>query len=528
MAVGEFPDILKVGKITPIFKKGNPQLLDNYRPVSIIPIFAKIFEKAIYSRLYSFLTAMNVIYDKQFGFRKNHSTTHAINYSVNKILSEIESKNHVIGIFVDLSKAFDTIDHQKLLTKLEHYGIRGICHDLLKSYLTNRKQFTNFQQTLSDECSVEYGVPQGSVLGPLLFLIYINYIVNCSDQGTFVLFADDTNIFVSGKTKADAYNNANTVLNEVYRYMFSNLLHINMGKSVYMHFRPSLNFSERLTCARVREYGIEHVIRIGSQKLKKVDKVKFLGVMIDEDLKWEPHVQHLIQKLNSALIMIKRIIKFIPKSEYMKIYDALFKSHLSYCISSWGSIPSSKLQKLFSIQKRCVRLLFGTEYSYDHSGYYETCARARSYEQNIAQKNFCLEHTKPLFNKHKILSLNNLYTYHTFLDVYRILKTHTPISLFSLFKLSTRDTSFTLQYPVVKLDVSMRNFIYNSCVKWNSLVDKIFERSLPSESGVLIKGSVENSDFCASIPFVKNKLKVILFKCQELGAEKEWGPGNAF
>ena len=126
------------------------------------------------------------------------------------------------------------------------------------------------------------------------------------------------------------------VLNDVHKYMLKNVLHINMNKSVHMHFRPNLNASERLTCAKVRKNGSENILKIGNKKLKKVDKVKFLGVIIDNKLNWEPHVDHLTKKLNSSIVLIKRVIKFIPKSEYMTIYDALFKSHLSYCISSLG------------------------------------------------------------------------------------------------------------------------------------------------------------------------------------------------
>ena len=182
--------------------------------MSTLPIFGKIFEKIIYNRLYNYFTSKGILSDNQFGFRKGHSTSHALHHSVDIIKDALIDKKHAIGIFIDLSKAFDTIDHEILLEKLQHCGIRGQAHTLIRSYLTNREQQTCILGESSTFKNVLYGVPQGSVLGPLLFLLYINDIGNCinaEDNVKLVLYADDTNIFVIGDDRKSAINKANSV-----------------------------------------------------------------------------------------------------------------------------------------------------------------------------------------------------------------------------------------------------------------------------------------------------------------------------
>ena len=499
----------------------------------IIPIFGKIFEKIIYSRLYSFLVTNSVIYDKQFGFRKFHSTGHAINYSVNKIVSETQQRNHVLGIFIDLSKAFDTIDHNKMIAKLEHYGIRSTALKLLSNYLKNREQYTNFKGIDSQTCEVDFGVPQGSVLGPLLFLLYINDIANSSVDGNFVLFADDTNIFVIGQNEEEVYAKAQNVLNQVDQYMVSNQLHINLTKSVFMHFKPNFNQSERQTCARTR---IEKSLKISNFKLKRVTKVKFLGVMIDDKLTWEAQIEYLKEKLLSSIVVIKRIKKFIPESEYLGLYNSLFKSHISYCISSWGGTSKYKLEKIFSIQKQCIRILFGNELNFDHAEYYQTCARARTYQQHIAKKDFTLEHTKPIFNDKKLLILHHLYIYHTFLELFKVLKFKSPISICEYFDFSPRVSSMLLTLPKIKNETEKCNFVFKASSIWNALIDKLLSKCILNSEGIIIPGSVSGSDLSTSISIIKSKLKDVLLETQkfdpntQVGWKKsdEWYPENFF
>ena len=197
MLSGVFPDELKIDKVIPLHKSGNSNLMSNYRPISILPTLSKIFEKLIRSRIYQFLEENEVIYNYQFGFRQNHSTIHAVQTAITSVITSLNSSYQSMGIFIDFSKAFDTIKHEILLSKLSHYGIRGIALELICDYLTNRKQFVFYDNNCYSQLSdISIGVPQGSVLGPLFFIIYVNDIISCMDDSIkIVLFADDTNIF---------------------------------------------------------------------------------------------------------------------------------------------------------------------------------------------------------------------------------------------------------------------------------------------------------------------------------------------
>ena len=499
LQTGIFPDELKLGRITPIYKKDNEELFENYRPISTLPVFGKILEKLIYRRLYSFLIAKGIITENQFGFRKGHSTSHALNHSVNHIESLLKEKKHVLGIFLDLSKAFDTISHSKLLYKLNCYGIRGNALNLIKSYLSNRSQYVNVLDENSDHLPVEWGVPQGSVLGPLLFLIYINDLCNVSNNGKFILFADDTNVFVAANTREETYDIANQILTSISQYMKCNLLHINTKKCCYMYFNPSKREHESVVDCELENLNIA----IDGSVIVRVKTTKFLGVIIDDKLNWKPHIEALNKKLKSACGRIYRIKNCLPSKLHKQIYHTLFESHLTFAISVWGGVSHKVIEPIFITQKRCIRMIFGDTEAYQDK--FRTSARSRPIHctvlgketnvksstklhvkpcayctqnkrkkdklirplrcQILGEEFYAKESTKPIFEQHKLLTVYNLYRLRCITEFFKIIKYRLPIAIYSLFTRSTRKDNLIIPPK------PSHNFVYKSSWLWNKFRD---------------------------------------------------------
>ena len=348
LATGIFPEPLKLSRVTPIYKSDTKTQVSNYRPISLISFFAKTLEKIVFNQLSTFLIDNSILYDYQFGFRKNHSTALALVEITDRISKALDENKTVCGLFIDFSKAFDTVDHQILLEKLEYYGIKNTAHAWFSDYLSNRMQYVEIDGHKSDSLNVTYGVPQGSTLGPLLFLLYINDLPLCSTKLIFRLFADDTNVFLDDSDLDNIERDMNRELNKVSDWLNANKLSLNLTKSNYMLLIP-----------RNRRRPRDLNLFINGHKLARKSEVKYLGVFIDERLNWKFHIDLLTKKLNKIRGVIYRLSRYASRDVLMKIYFSLVYSYLNYGVMSWGGTYKSNLLALQRAQNKIVKTILG-------------------------------------------------------------------------------------------------------------------------------------------------------------------------
>ena len=345
-STGVFPDILKISSVIPLFKKGSKLNCGNYRPISLLSNISKLIEKLMYSRLYSFLKIFNCLSELQFGFRDKHSTSHALISITEQIREALDTGHFACGIFIDLQKAFDTVDHNILVAKLEYYGVRGIVKNWFSSYLHNRKQFVTINGFKSTLNSINFGVPQGSVLGPLLFLMYINDLSFSVKNSTVHHFADDTNLLYINESLKTLCKKVNYDLKGITNWLNANRLSLNVNKTEFVIFR-----SPR------KPIDFEVNIKLNGKRLYPSSYVKYLGVLIDEHLSWKYHINELLKKLNRSNSLLSKIRHYVNENTLRSLYFSLFSSHMSYCCQIWGQNGSYNLNKILSIQRSALRII---------------------------------------------------------------------------------------------------------------------------------------------------------------------------
>ena len=385
LLTGIFPTKLKIARVLPSFKKYDVTLMDNYRPISLLTSTSKLFEKIVFTQLYNYFHENQLFYPSQYGFRKMHSTELAALELTDRILKDIDERNVSLAIFMDLSKAFDTLDHQILLTKLNFYGIGGLALDWFSSYLTGRKQYVEVDGVKSGLLPLSTGVPQGSILGPLLFLIYMNDIPNANEDFKYILYADDTTLFSTIQVLATTPFDVNNQLTQIYDWLAVNKLSLNIKKTKYIVFHAINKDIDGL----IPELKINDII------IERVENFNFLGLIFNEHMFWKHHINTIANKLIKLSGILNKLKRFLPGYILRTLYFSMVQSRLLYGILAWGFDH----QRLVKIQKRFIRIISLSTYN---------------------------AHTEPWFKHFEILKINNLFDLNCLKFIYNYNKRELP------------------------------------------------------------------------------------------------------
>lgn len=452
MEKGCVPHEFKLAVLKPIYKKGDKNLPVNYRPISLITSLAKIFEKVIKQRLENYLDKYKLLSDKQFGFRSGKSTNDAISHLLKNVYQKIDDGDPVLCIFLDLSKAFDTVDHTLLLDTLETLGIRGTPHKLFSSYLLNRRQIVQVREIFSGKREVLCGVPQGTVLGPILFNIYINELLHLNTTGEITSFADDTVIFYSDVTWTNLKSKAETDMRNIVNWFISRKLTISYEKTKFMPF----------TCYRNRLPEYKMLSITNNSKIQATSEIKYLGLTIDQHLRWDRHILNIVNTLRSMLFRFKYFSNILEIYHLRILYHALIESRIQYGILGWGSALDSHLKKLLILQKYFLKIIHKKKRSYS---------------------------TVELFKETNIFDLRQLYLYHILIHTYK--NKSTLLQNIDHTYQTRQKTHLHIKTSAQKKNIGQRNHIYLCQKMFNEAPVKLKKQIIMYSSISLIKKRIK-------------------------------------
>ena len=451
LSQGKFVDSFKKAKVIPIHKKKSKSDMNNFRPISLLPVASKILEKIVHIRLYSFLNKKSAFFENQFGFRPKHGTDHAASILVDKITQALNKDLKVATVFLDMSKAFDCVDYEILLQKLYKCGVRGVAHAWFKSYLIGRSQKTVFNGSLSNNtCEIDCGVPQGSILGPLLYLIYVNDCFKCLDHSNAILYADDTTLVITAKSYELLYKYMNHDVAKLFDWLCLNKLSVNDDKTKYMIFSKS---------TRSAYTDKNRKVFLNKVPIKRVETHKFLGLIIDQHLSWKPHMLEILSKIRRNLGIVRKIARFLDKESLFQLYHSLIMSHIRYGIVVWHHSHKDIRKKIQACANNFLRIIYFLGPT---------------------------ESVRPIMIENNFLSVNQIYQVETSKIMQKVALGIGPIAFRTLFKkqikvseIGSGKISTFIQGSVksVKCSQSIR---FTGPVIWNALPNRIKKKETMS------------------------------------------------
>lgn len=417
---GLVPAHFKETIITPIYKSGSRSEKTNYRPISVINNIAKIFEKALKTRLEKFLETNKIISENQFGFRNSFSTKDAIYKLTSTVNNCINNSKKCISVFLDLAKAFDTVSHTKLLQKLENIGIRGTALDVFGSYLKDRKQYVKIEKNISEPEIVKTGIPQGTVIAPILFLIFINDFCNISNiSAKIVSYADDTVIIFEDTDWKELTKKVSCDMEIIKNWLDQNLLSLNIDKTKFICF--SIN--------TIRNHITEINIQNTDYVISNTKKIKYLGIIVDENLKWQEHIIYITDKIRKLVRKFYMLRDVLKTKTLLNVYNSLVESIIRYGIIAWGAAYENALKPLKVVQKLILKIIMKKNHTYPSVHLFKecNCLNVKNIyvlesiifvHKNIKKYNFPthLHNTRSVSNSNLIINKYNKTSQQNFID----------------------------------------------------------------------------------------------------------------